>query len=57
VLYADAEATSSALNLCDDFGFGVETAHYEVELRDPSRRRRGRGSFRDLRQLELRGAR
>lgn len=29
--------------------------HYEVEVVDPARRRRGLGSFRDLRQLALRG--
>lgn len=57
VLCAADEASSSALNLCDDFGFGAETAHYQVELVDPSRRRRGLGSFRDLRQLDLRGVR
>ena len=57
VLYADDEVASSALNLCDDFGFGAETVHYEVEMLDPSRRRRGLGSFRDLRQLDLRGVR
>lgn len=44
----------SGLGLCDDFGFGVKTLHYEVEVLDP--RSRGRlGSFRDLRQLGLRG--
>ena len=57
VLCAGEEASSSALNLYDDFGFGAATAHYQVEVVDPSRRRRGLGSFRDLRQLDLRGAR
>ena len=57
VLCADAEGASSALGLCDGLGFGVTTAHFEVEVVDPARRRRGLGSFRDLRQLELRGAR
>jgi len=56
VLYADAEETSSALGLCDGFGFGRETPHYEVEVVD-RRRRHGLGSFRDLRQLSLRGGR
>jgi hypothetical protein len=56
VLFADAEGTSSALGICDGFGIGRETLHYEVEVVDP-RRRRGLGSFRDLRQLGLRGGR
>jgi len=53
-LCADAEGTSSALGLCDGFGFGNKTVHYEVQVLDPRRRRRGLGSFRDLRQLQLR---
>ena len=57
VLYADAEGTSSALGLCDGFNFGRETLHNEVEVVDPRRRRRGMGSFGDLRQLSLRGGR
>jgi hypothetical protein len=57
VLCAEPGATSSALGLCDGFGFGVTTAHYEVDVVDPTRRRRGLGSFRDLRQLDLRGVR
>jgi GNAT superfamily N-acetyltransferase len=57
VLCAGEEASSSALNLYDDFGFGVETAHYQVEVVEPSHRRRGLGSFHDLRQLVLRGVR
>lgn len=57
VLCAGEEATSSALNLCDDFGFGAKTAHYHVEIVDPARRRQGLGSFRELRQLDLRGVR
>jgi len=56
VLCADAGETSSALGLCDGFGFGHETLHYEVEVIDP-RLRRGLGSFSDLRQLSLRGGR
>ena len=55
VLYADAQGCSSALGLCDGFGFGNRTVHFEVEVFDPSRRRRRLGSFRDLRQLALRG--
>lgn len=54
VLCADAEETSSALGLCDGFGIGRETLHYDVEVVDPRRPRRGLGSFRDLRQLGLR---
>jgi hypothetical protein len=57
VLCADAEETSSALGLCDGFGFGHETLHYDVEVVDPRRPRRGLGSFRDLRQLSLRTGR
>jgi hypothetical protein len=57
VLCADAEGTSSELGLCDGFGFGHTTVHYEVEVLDPRRRRRGLGGFGDLRQLVLRGAR
>lgn len=55
VLCADAEGPSSALGLSDDLGFGVTTVHYTVEVVDPTRRPRALGSFRDLRQLELRG--
>jgi hypothetical protein len=54
VLYADAEGTSCALNLCDGFGFGKKTVHFDVEVYDP-RLRRGLGAFDDLRQLTLRG--
>ncbi len=57
VVCADDLDVSSALGLCDGFGFGQSTAHYDVEVVDPSRRRRGLGSFRDLRQLDLRGVR
>jgi hypothetical protein len=57
VLCADAQGTSSALGLCDGFGFGRSTMYYQVEVVDPTRRRRGLGSFRDLRQLDLRGVR
>ena len=57
VLCADAQGTSSALGLCDGFGFGHRTMHYEVDVVDPRRRLRGLGPFRDLRRLQLRGAR
>src|SRR6266545_1255177 len=57
VLCADAQGASSGLGLCDDFGFAGQTVHYEVDVVDPTRRRRGLGSFRDLRQLDLRGVR
>jgi hypothetical protein len=56
VLGADEPDGLSALGLCDDLGFGVTTLHYEVEVVDP-RHRRPLGSFRDLRQLDLRGLR
>jgi len=54
-LYADTQGTSSALTLCDGFGFGDHRLHYEVEVLGPGRKRRPRplGSFGDLRQLEL----
>jgi hypothetical protein len=57
VLYADDQGSSSALDLCDGFGFGRTTVHYEVDVMDPRLPRRRLGSFRDLRQLELRGVR
>jgi len=57
VLCADAQGASSGLGLCDGLGFGARTVHYEVEVVDPTRRRRQLGSFRDLRQLALRGVR
>ncbi len=57
VLCADAEGFSSALGLCDGLGIGNQTLHYEVEVFDPLRPRRGLGSFHDLRQLALRGVR
>ena len=31
-LYADTQGTSSALTLCDGFGFGDHRLHYEVEV-------------------------
>jgi hypothetical protein len=54
VLCADAEGTSSALGLCDGFGFGRRTLHYEVEVVDLRRRPRPLGSFRDLYRLDRR---
>jgi hypothetical protein len=57
VLCAGEAASSSALNLYDDFGFGAAATHYQVEVVEPGRRRRGLGSFRELRQLDLRGVR
>jgi hypothetical protein len=57
VVCADDLDVSAALGLCDGFGIGQTTVHYEVEVVDPTRRRRGLGSFRDLRQLDLRGVR
>jgi hypothetical protein len=55
VLCADAQGTSSELGLCDGFGFGVTTVHYEVEVVDP-RRRSTLGGFRDLRRVAEGGA-
>jgi hypothetical protein len=61
VLCAADGDDSSALGLSDGFGFGYRTVHYDVEVVDPARRRRGLGSFADLRQiqsqLQLRGMR
>jgi hypothetical protein len=57
VLYADGAGNSSALNLCDGFGVGRETALFAVEVYDPAQRRRSLGSFADLHQLALRGVR
>ena len=57
VLYAVDGDDSSGLGLSDGFGFGYQTVHYDVEVVDPVRRRRGLGSFADLRRLQLRGVR
>jgi hypothetical protein len=54
VLCADAKVDSSALGLCDGFGFGNENLHYSVEVIEPGRRL-SMGTFRDLRQMSLRG--
>ncbi|MFA4973024.1 MAG: hypothetical protein WC683_10440 [bacterium] len=56
VLCADATGASSALGLCDGFGFGAKTVHYEVAVVEPRRRRRRLGTFADLRRLAQRGA-
>ena len=53
-LCADAAGYSSALGLCDGFGFGNDCAHYHVEVIETGRRA-GMGSFRDLRQMTIRG--
>ena len=55
VLCAGEVASSFARNLYDDFGFGAATAHDQVAIVEPGRR--GLGSFRELRQLDLRGVR
>lgn len=57
VLFVPAQDSSYAMDLCDAFGFGVPTMNYDVELVDPTRKRRALGSFRDMRQLGLRGVR
>jgi hypothetical protein len=56
VLCADEPDGLFGLGLCDDFGFGARTLHYEVEV-VPARGPRALGSFGDLRQLDLRGVR
>jgi uncharacterized lipoprotein YddW (UPF0748 family) len=57
---ADAESWCR-LGLVDELYVSVDTVHYTVELRHPSRERpqriRGLGSFTDLRQLVLGGVR
>lgn len=57
VLCAGEAASSSALNLYDDLGFGAVTPHYQVEVVEPGRRRRGLESFRELRPLDRRDVR
>jgi hypothetical protein len=56
----DDEERTSALGLSDGFAIGKQTAHYAVRVFDPQRRGRRlavAGSFRELRQLGLRGMR
>jgi hypothetical protein len=55
---ADPDA-SSVLGLSDALGLPLPALHYDVEVRLARRGRRlgGLGSFRDLRQLGLRGVR
>lgn len=57
VLFADVEVASCVPDLCDGLGYGRETGHFAVEVIEPWRRRRGLGSFRDLRQLAFGGVR
>ena len=54
VLSAESEESSCAQGLSDGFGFGIDSLYYEVEIA-PSRaeRRRGVGSFRDVRRLRV----
>ena len=54
VLSAESEDLSCAQGLSDGFGFGIDTLHYEVDIA-PTRgeRRRGVGSFRDVRRLRV----
>ncbi len=49
---AESEEISCEQGLSDGFGFGIDTLHYEVDIA-PTRgeRRRGVGSFRDVRRL------
>jgi hypothetical protein len=56
----DDEERMFALGLSDGLGIGKQTAHYAVRVFDPQRRGRRlavAGSFRELRQLGLRGMR
>lgn len=60
VLCVDGQDSSPVLSLCDGLGFGEKTLHYEVEVIEPGRRPNGKrisgvGSFRDLRQMCLKG--
>jgi hypothetical protein len=57
-LFAAEPEGSSGLGLCDGLGLGTTAVYYEVEVLDPRRRAPvSLGSFRDLRQLHLRGVR
>lgn len=59
VLSVDAREAGCCLGLTDEFGLGVRSLFFEVEVRDHrARRRRGQrirglGDFTDLRQLRL----
>ena len=61
VLCATGEASWCRLGLLDDLCLSADTVHYTVELRHRERERRqriaGLGSFDDLRQFVLGGAR
>ncbi len=54
VLNADEPDGLSGLGLCDDFGFGARTLHYEVEV-VARRRRRRLCAVAEVRQLDLGG--
>jgi len=52
VVSAESEELSCAQGLSDGFGFGADTLHYEIDIApSASERRRGMGSFRDVRRL------
>ena len=59
VLSVDAKEAGCCLGLTDEFGMGVRSLFFDVEVRDRrTRRRRGQrirgiGDFADLRQLRL----
>jgi len=60
VLCADGQDRRSGLNLCDGFGGGKQTLHYNVAVVGPDRNHRGQrisgvGTFGDLQQLCLNG--
>lgn len=63
VLCVDDAVSEYGLSLCDAFGIGKQMLHYNVEVMEPgTKARRGKringvGSFRDLKQLCLRGVR
>lgn len=56
VLCVESDLHSSVLDLSDGFGFGYQTLHYEVEVVERDRRRRGQrlrgvADFGDLRAI------
>lgn len=59
VLYAEDEATSSAIPLFDRLGFGIKNVHYDVFYALHGHRKgqriHGFGNFKKLRQLCLEG--